>query len=159
METWLPSSLHAILETRSHLDILQLVNGGTMWKIYTMEYYSAIKGNKPWMGQQCGWISNILRWVKETCSKRLDIAWFHLHSILGKSQASLIAQLVKNPTVIEETPVQSLGWEDPLEKRKATHSSAVARRIPWTVSSMGSQRIGHDWVASTFTLFSLSLGK
>ena len=57
---------------------------------------------------------------------------------------SLIAQLVKNPPAMQETPVQSLGWEDPLEKRKATHSSIVAWRIPWTVSSVGSQRVGHD---------------
>jgi len=40
--------------------------------------------------------------------------------------------------------VQSLGWEDPLEKGEATHSSILAWRIPWTVKSMGSQRVGHD---------------
>ena len=38
----------------------------------------------------------------------------------------------------------TLGWEDPLEKRKATHSSILAWRIPWTIQSMGSQRVGHD---------------
>ena len=46
---------------------------------------------------------------------------------------SLIAQLVKNPPAMQETPVQSLGWEDPLEKGKATHSSILAWRSPWTV--------------------------
>ena len=46
--------------------------------------------------------------------------------------ASLMAQLVKNPPAMQETWVQSLGWEDPLEKRKATHSSILAWRIPWT---------------------------
>ena len=45
----------------------------------------------------------------------------------------MIAQLVKNPPAMQETCVQSLGWEDPLEKEKATHSSILARRIPWTV--------------------------
>ena len=45
--------------------------------------------------------------------------------------ASLIAQLAKNP--MQETPVRFLGWEDPLEKGKATHSSILAWRIPWTV--------------------------
>ena len=40
--------------------------------------------------------------------------------------ASLIAQLVKNPTALQETPVQFLGWEDPLEKGMATHSSILA---------------------------------
>jgi len=49
------------------------------------------------------------------------------------TRASLVAQLVKNPTAMWETWVQSLGWEDPLEKGKATHSSIVAWRIPWTV--------------------------
>ena len=45
--------------------------------------------------------------------------------------AGLIAQLVKNPPAMQETRVQSLGWEDPLEKGKATHSSVLAWRIPW----------------------------
>jgi len=45
----------------------------------------------------------------------------------------LVAQLVKNPPVMQETWVQSLGWEDALEKGKATHSSILAWRIPWTV--------------------------
>ena len=46
--------------------------------------------------------------------------------------ASLLAQLVKNIPTIQETGVQFLGWEDPLEKRMATHSSILASRIPWT---------------------------
>ena len=47
--------------------------------------------------------------------------------------ASLVAQLVKNLSAMWETWVQSLGWKDPLEKRKATPSSILAWRIPWTV--------------------------
>ena len=47
--------------------------------------------------------------------------------------ASLVAQLVKNPLAMQETWVQSLSWEDPLEKGKATHSHILAWRIPWTV--------------------------
>ena len=47
--------------------------------------------------------------------------------------ASLVAQLVKNLPVMWETWVQSLDWEDPLEKGKATHSSILAWRIPWTI--------------------------
>ena len=58
--------------------------------------------------------------------------------------ASLIAQLVKNPPAMQDTWVQSLGWEDPLEKGKTTHSSILAWRIPWTVQSMGWQRIRHN---------------
>ena len=49
--------------------------------------------------------------------------------------ASLVAQLVKNLPAMQETWVRSLGWEDPLEKGKATHSSILAYRIPWTESS------------------------
>ena len=63
---------------------------------------------------------------------------------LQYSWASLVAQLVKNLPAVWETWVQSLGWEDPLEKGKATHSNILAGRIPWIVQSMGSQRVGHD---------------
>ena len=47
--------------------------------------------------------------------------------------ASLVAQLVKHPPAMQETWVGSLGWEEPLEKGKTTHSSTLAWRIPWTV--------------------------
>ena len=47
--------------------------------------------------------------------------------------AFCVVQLVKNPPAMQETWVQSLGWEDPLEKGKAPHSSIVAWKIPWTV--------------------------
>ena len=52
---------------------------------------------------------------------------------LHYSWASLVAQLVRNPPAMRETWVQSLGCEDPLEKEKATHSSILAWRIPWTL--------------------------
>ena len=58
--------------------------------------------------------------------------------------ASLVAQRVKNLPVMWETWVQSLGWEDPLEKGKTTHSSTLIWRIQWTVQSMGLQRVRHD---------------
>ena len=61
----------------------------------------------------------------------------------------LVAQLVKNPSAMQGAWVQPLGWEDPLEKGKATHSSILAWRIPWTLQPMGSQSVGHDW--ATFT--------
>ena len=67
------------------------------------------------------------------------------------SWASLVAQLVKNPPAMRETWVWSLDWEDSLEKTMATHSSILARRIPGTVQSMGSQRDRHDWATFTFT--------
>ena len=58
--------------------------------------------------------------------------------------ASLVAQAVKNTTAMMDTWIRSLGWEDPLEKGTSTHSSILARRIPWTeepgsLQSMGSQ--------------------
>ena len=52
---------------------------------------------------------------------------------LQYSWVSLVAELVKNPPAMRETWVRSLSWEDPLEKEKATHSSILAWRIPWTV--------------------------
>ena len=52
---------------------------------------------------------------------------------LQYSWASLVVQLVKNSPAVWEIWVQSLGWEDPLEKGKATHSSILAWRIPWTI--------------------------
>ena len=60
----------------------------------------------------------------------MKIKWSYYEIVSGQS---LIAQLVKNPPARQETPVQFLGWEDPLEKGKATHSSILAWRIPWTV--------------------------
>ena len=53
--------------------------------------------------------------------------------VLTKVWASLVAQLEKNLPVMQEMWTQSLGWEDPLEKGKASHSSILAWRIPWTV--------------------------
>ena len=60
-----------------------------------------------------------------------------------------MAQMVKNLLTMRETPVQSLGREDPLEEGMAAHSSTLAWRIPWTeepggLHSTGSQRVGHD---------------
>ena len=62
---------------------------------------------------------------------------------------SLVAQTVKHLPTMRETPVRSLGQEDPLEKKRATHSSTLAWKIPWMeepgrLQFMGSQRVGHD---------------
>jgi len=54
-----------------------------------------------------------------------------------------VAQLVKNPPAQWETWLQSLGWEDSLEKGKATHSGILDWRIPGTIQSMGLQRVRH----------------
>jgi len=60
-----------------------------------------------------------------------------------------VAQVVKNLPAMQEIQVQSLGWEDPLEKGMATHSSILAWKISWTeepggLLSLGSHRVGHD---------------
>ena len=61
---------------------------------------------------------------------------------------------------MQETQVQSLGWEDPLEKEMAPHSSKLAWKIPWTeepgrLQPMGLQRVGHDWATSLSFTFNL----
>ena len=66
-------------------------------------------------------------------------------------RTSLVAQMVKNPPARQETQVQSLSREDPLEKEMATHSDILSWKIPWTeepgrLQSMGLQRVGHDLV-------------
>ena len=65
-----------------------------------------------------------------------------------------MAQTVKNLPVVQETQVQSLGQEDPLEKEIATHSSILAWRIPWReepggLQFMVLQRVGHNWATNT----------
>ena len=72
-----------------------------------------------------------------------------------------MAQMVKRLSTMWETWVQSLGWEDPLEKEMAIHSITIAWKIPWTekpgrLQSMGSQRVGHD--SATSLSLSLSNG-
>ena len=69
--------------------------------------------------------------------------------------ASLVAQKAKDLPATQKTQARSLGWEDPLEKGMATHSSILAWRIPWTgepggLQSMQLQRVRHDWATNTF---------
>ena len=71
---------------------------------------------------------------------------------------SLAAQLVKSLLAMQETQVWYPGWEDALEKGMATRSSIPAWRTPWTeepggLESMGSQRVGHDYMTNTHTHF------
>ena len=89
-------------------------------------------------------------------SKHLLISWLQSPSsvILEPKKiksvtASLVAQMVKHLPAMRDTRVQSLGWEDLLEKDMATHSRTLAWKIPWTeepggLQSMGSQRVGHN---------------
>ena len=79
--------------------------------------------------------------------------YIHIYTYIW---ASLVAQIVKNLPAMQETQVPSLGQEDPLEERMATHSSFLAWRIPWTeepsgLQSMWSQRVRHDWATKVRT--------
>ena len=81
-------------------------------------------------------VSNIWRYLEN---------WNKLRTNIGL----LVAQLVKSSPAVRETWIQSLVWEDPLEKVKATHSSILAWRIPW-IQSMGLQRVRQNCVTCTF---------
>ena len=78
----------------------------------------------------------VVSWVMAPRDVHVLIVW-----------ASLLAQMVKNLPALQETRVRSLGWEDPLEKEMAAHSSVPAWRIPWAEEPGGLQShpsIGHD---------------
>ena len=66
----------------------------------------------------------------------------YLKKLWRTLRASLVAQLVKNLPAVQETRVRSLGWEDPLEKEMATHSSILAWKISWTEEPGRLQSLG-----------------
>ena len=75
-----------------------------------------------------------------------------------KNNMLILTQIVKDLPAIRETWVRSLDQKDPLEKGMATHPNILAWRIPWAeeacrLQSMGSQRVGHDWVTNTANLY------
>ena len=81
---------------------------------------------------------------------RVSPTWMLIENDDSWSRASLVAQRIKNPPAMQETWVQSLSWEDPLEEGMATPVFILAWRILWTeepggLQSMGSQRVRHDW--------------
>ena len=71
----------------------------------------------------------------------LDQCAYIFRGLFYDCRASLVAQLVKNLPAMQETWVRSLGWEDPLEKGKATHSSILAWRTPWTLETKGHKEL------------------
>ena len=93
-----------------------------------------------------------------------NVPWIFFFLSLNTSQCLIFKKLfntpfwgaprssvVKNLPIVQETWVRSLDWEDPLELEMATHSSILAWKIPWTdkpggLQSMGSQRVGHNWI-------------
>ena len=88
-----------------------------------------------------------------------QIVWVHAKSLfdgLSGNWTSLVAQMLRRLPTMQETQVQSLGWEDLLEKEVATHCSILAWKIPWMedpgrlYSPWGLQRVGHDWATSLY---------
>ena len=85
--------------------------------------------------------------------------WYLVRDLQLKGD-SLMTQTVKNLSAMQETWVWSLGWENPLEKGIATHSSILARRIPWTdkpyrLETMRLKRVRHDWSTNNLKLETL----
>ena len=104
----------------------------------------------PWFGDGQGGLVCCSPWGRKESDTTEQLNWteWYFNSFPGDSA-------VKNPQAIQDKQVECLGWEDPLEKRMATHSCILACRIPWTeecggLQSMGLKRTGHDWVTNTF---------
>ena len=94
--------------------------------------------------------SNSPRQMDSHCEKEYHQKWLWSSNVNNVESYEglwtfLVAQIVKNLPAMQETKFQSLGWEDPLEKEMATHSSILALEVPWTeepeeLQSIGSQR-------------------
>ena len=174
MHSWVCHSL--ALQTWSHFILLSL--SYDIWNIewsYLLSLPSRIIWSLKWE-YMCGKrFANydILCKVKTKAEKKCGQgkvypcynkggSWYHFIITLRilsvrTLRASLVAQTVKNLPAVQETWVRSLGWEDPLEKGMATHSSILAWRIPWTEKSSGLQsielqRLEHGWVANRWWL-------
>ena len=118
------------------------------WQIVDSSFWMPRLGSSPrvcvcvytWLGPMCA--------SEHMCTCSVHTYTSDRH-IFCSWEASLVAEMVKNLPPMQETGVQSLGWEEPLEKEMAIHSSILAWRIPWTeepgrLQSMRSKRLGHD---------------
>ena len=121
--------------------------GNEEWEDHSESLIKPLRG----VGTICRGIKySTLGWVEVGDHIHLFISQILIEDFLG------IICLVKHVPAIQETWVQSLGWEDPLEKEMATHYSILAWRIPWAeepggLQSMGLQRVGHNWATHTHT--------
>ena len=103
--------------------------------------------NLRWCAVQWPTVQTLINTSSVNRLVRACVSW--KDSTLSSPWAFLVAQTVKRLPAVQETRVRSQGWEDPLEKEMATHSSTLAWKIPWTeesgrLQSMGSQRVGHN---------------
>ena len=114
-------------------------------------------GWTPGVGDRQGGLVCCDSWGRKGSDTTERLNWTELN--WNYSNTSPVAQMVKRLPTTWEMRVQSLGWEDLLEKEMATHSSILSWKIPWTeepvrLQSTVSQRVGHDWVTS-LSLFKL----
>ena len=110
-----------------YTDTLAAFNRGLSYKVGFP--HSSVGKESACNAGDCGSIPGLGRSAGERIDYPLQYSW-----------ASLVTQLVKNLPAMRETWIRTPGWEDLLEKGKATHSSILAWRIPWTVSFMESER-------------------
>ena len=110
------------------------------------EYVKAVYCHPAYLTYMQSTSCKMLGWMKYKLESRLpgEISITSDMQMDTHPEGFLVAQLVKNLPAVRETWLPSLGWEDPLEKGKVTHSSILAWRTPWTVESMESQRVRHD---------------
>ena len=99
------------------------------------------------------WVSGIIDRCFTVWATREVLRLTYYKSTILQFPPSFVSQMVKGLPAMWESRIWSLGWEDPLEKEMATHSSTLTLKIPWTeepgrLQSTGSQRVGHDWVTS-----------
>ena len=123
--------------------LLDLVKQNSCMMVCNLSAFSATLKSSPWIQASESWVP----WL-------WHISPIHLAPPQNAfkepyRQTFLVAQMVKNLPVIQETRIQSLGWEDPLEEGMASHSSSLVWRIPWTeepggLQSIESQRTGHN---------------
>ena len=139
-------------------------------RIFSNESVLCIRWPKYWRfsisinpsSENSGWfplgLTGLISLLSKGLSRVFSSTTVQKHQFFGAqpfllSRTSLVAQMVKRLSTMWETRVQALGWEDPLEKEMAIHSSTIAWKIPRTeeparLQSMGSQRVGHNWATS-----------
>ena len=159
------SSVHGIFQSRIlEWVVMSFSSGSSLTSFYWLYF---LLGKHPWEGRapsetSCQLILRdrkvLLKNIVQSILLNVLTLWkdeFGSGSSVasGQDTAFLVAQTIKHLPAMRETWVRSLGWEGPLERKMAIHSSTLAWKIQWTekrggLQSMGSQRVGHDWATS-----------
>ena len=103
------------------------------------------------------WLIHVKVWQKTKFCKAIILQLKFFFLFLKRALGNTQMKKKRNPPKMRKTWVQSLGWEDPPEKRRATYSSILAWRISWTGQSVGLPRIGHNWATFTFTFYIMEI--